>query len=41
MDRLKATIEELYNGSSHRSAAFRFALLGFDLFTIAFLIVMR
>jgi len=39
MQRLKETIDRLYNGRGRRAARFRFGLLAFDLFTIAFLIV--
>jgi voltage-gated potassium channel len=39
MQRLKETIDRLYSGSSRRAAGFRYGLLVFDLFTIAFLIV--
>jgi voltage-gated potassium channel len=39
MQRLKDTIAHLYTGRSRRAAGFRYGLLAFDLFTIAFLIV--
>jgi voltage-gated potassium channel len=39
MKRLKDAIADLYTGSSRRAAGFRYGLLAFDLFTIAFLIV--
>jgi len=39
MERLKNTIELLYTGRSWRAAFFRYALIGFDFFTIGFFIV--
>ena len=39
MERLKHQIEHLYTGGSRAAARFRYGLLAFDLFTIAFLIV--
>jgi voltage-gated potassium channel len=39
MHHLKRRIDRLYTGKGRRSARFRYGLLGFDLFTIAFLIV--
>ncbi len=36
--RLKKTVELLYNGRSRNAALFRYALIGFDLLTIAFFI---
>jgi len=39
MDQLKKTIELLYTGRSRRAAYFRYALIGFDLFTIIFFII--
>jgi voltage-gated potassium channel len=39
MEQLKKTIELLYTGRSRRAAYFRYALIGFDLFTIIFFII--
>jgi len=39
MNRLKEAIAHLYTGSGRQAARFRYGLLGFDLFTIAFLII--